>query len=166
MVSKKKKGKSKNEAKPMPSLVFHEGQIDPNSETPLADLVERELLEPIAENYRPVNTATYNPAAKRLMWFAVITLMLVISGLWAWSIQAKFSTIKWSRSPEGNMISKIEESWHRSVYDERGNRMTTDQLKTEVQKNLVKLFGSAAASSTPTTTASVIQSPTSTILPN
>lgn len=146
----------------MPSLVFHEGLLNPDSETPMADIVEQELIgdtkETSAEPKRIENG--YNPAARRLMWFAVVTVMIVITGLWAWSIQSQFSAIKWSTSPEGDLLDKISDSWNKSLYDENGNRLTTEQLKGEVKKSLTKLFAVTAASSTSST------APTETTLPN
>jgi hypothetical protein len=150
-----KKKKKNSETKPMPSLVFHEGTLEGPSNS-IADLVEKEFQpkpkESSANTPQLSTMPGYNPSAKKLMWFAVVTVMLVICGLWAWSIQTQFSSIHLSATPEGDLLGKVKDSWNKSLYDDSGTPLTTDQLKTEVKKNLVRLFAANAATSTPSST--------------
>lgn len=156
MAAKNKKSRSKKtqKATPMPSLIFSEGKIDnpanETSATPKADLIEQQLIE---ENKEPTfdHLAGYNPAAKKLMWSAVISLTLVVCLMWSWSIYSQFTSIDWSKVSERNLINDTKKNWTSSFQDENGNRLSADQQVKSIKSNLEKLFAGAAASSSPTT---------------
>ncbi|MEK7625064.1 MAG: hypothetical protein AAB467_01800 [Patescibacteria group bacterium] len=145
---KAKKLNEKGGANPMPSLVFHEGKIDED-----ADVVQPTpppASGPPKRGVQPTNNSGYNPTARRLMWFAVITLTLLILGMWAWSLTNQFSDIKWAASPEKVIMDNLRSSWAQSFQTDEGQPQTSEQLKNEIKENLSKLFAGAASSSTST----------------
>lgn len=137
---KVKKLSKKTGAEPMPSLIFHEGNLDEN---------KNPAEEPAAPKVF-LNSSAYNPTARRLMWFGVILLTLVICGLWTWSIMTQFYDINWSKSSEESFLGNLRTSWDKSFGAENGQSPSTDQLKSEVKKSLIKLFADAASSTTTT----------------
>ncbi len=132
----------------MPSLIFHEGSLNENSNQTV-------LTSPTPNSNIPTIFLTgsytaYNPTARRLMWFAVIALTLIICGLWAWALINQFYNIKWSASPEKIFMDNLKTSWGKSFQSDSGESLTTEELKTEVKENLNKLFAKAVGSATNT----------------
>ncbi len=136
----------------MPSLIFHEGNLrnEKDQEKNAAPIVADGTLSVLPQVFRVGDYAGYNPTARRLMWLAVTVLTLVVLLMWVWSMMNQFYTVKWSASPENTFINDLRNSWDKSFHAGDGQPLSAEQLKIEVKENLVKLFASAASSTTST----------------
>lgn len=157
--SKKKTDDKPSAAEPMPSLIFSEGVISEPSPTPKADLVEKELLDtrkkPSLEHLN-----SYDPSARKLMWFAVVSLTLVVCVMWSWSIYSQLSSIDWKKVSENNLLEDTKQNWKNSFQNDEGKRISAEQQITNIKSNLEKLFAGAAASSSPATSTPEVTSST------
>ncbi len=149
----------------MPSLIFHEGNLDDKQNQATIKKTEQPLTTEtsnVPEVFRVGSYAGYNPTARRLMWLTVILLTLVICVMWIWSMMGQFYSVKWSASPEKTFVDNLKNNWDKSFHTENGQSLSTDQLKNEVKENLAKLFFDAATSTTATTTATTTTTLTTT----
>ena len=162
-MTKKKKGKidkNENTPAPMPSLIFHEASMEDLTEsgTPNADLLEKELQS----KGRPPSfdhLKNYNHSARKMVWYAVFSLTLVIVAMWSWSIYYQFSSIRWNSGSDAGLITIAQDSWKNAFYDKSGKPMTQEERINELKSNLNKLLSGAVASSSPTTSQSATASP-------
>lgn len=129
----------------MPSLIINEGVIDRENEEKEEIKIDDEILQKHLFEGRLFIPPEYNPTARKLMWIGVVTMAVVIFGLWMWSLSVQFGGVKWSNSPEKNLIANTKKNWEESFNQ---SDRSTEELKSEIKNNLEKLLSGLNASST------------------
>ncbi len=168
--SKKKSNSSPNHpqestpaARPMPSLVFNEIRFANDN------LEQSERKKPLSTNHPqrepalhpnqllPTNNPTTTPGAWKQLWLAVTVVMIVVLGVWIFSLPQKLNLSTLRSSNELQLMTEAKERW-----DARFNATATNSLLNEVDVSpLAQALAAFSSTSVATTTLTNSTSPVS-----
>lgn len=152
--------KSKNEGKPMPSLIFNSVTL-PNEET--------EIPKKSPADYPD------NSQGKKLMWGGVIAVSMIIFIFWTWSMAQRFSTVKFGKSPEAQLAASAKNNWAQAFEETKMEESKKNALE-DLKNVLSQFISSNTPSSSPaaftnstngvtsTSTTTTPETPTTTVM--
>ena len=103
-------------------------------------------LLPIAEPPR---------GARTYLWVGVLTISLLVLGLWAWSLKLQLTFFEWKNVPEQNFWQQTKSTWD-DLFKPKPQTLTkeqlTDNLKNAFQKIQLQALGATSTENVATTT--------------
>lgn len=92
----------------------------------------------------------YNRTAKKIMWFGVIALSLIIIVLWGWAFNLQIALINLTELPEGTLVKKTKIDWDQAFAANKKEINQKETAKQEIKTILNQIVANSATTTTQT----------------
>lgn len=165
---KKPAAKPKKEAfKQMPSLVINNIRMTPAQpeQSEPTPTIEKPPVEAIGLREKFLRDQSMREKKVSIwIWVSIVVVMVLIITFWSYSIWYGVSTINWKKTDEGKLIKQTTIDWDEAFKKRQQEEINKEAAATRIKAVLGTVLQQATSvtSTTPTTTSSTINIPTST----
>ncbi len=80
--------------------------------------------------------------AKKIMWFGVAVISLIIFIFWGYSMNIQMSRLSWKQTPEGRLAQRAKTDWDRMYVEIQSDEASKKQVAAQI-KNFIRQLLSA-----------------------